>query len=162
MNIIVALDGVLSSETGEPIRNGVALFYALSSGHRVSLVTDRSKQDAEHWLHSHGIVNYDDLIDNSFALEGEHLRKRQVTIARANSPVEMYVDNDHEMITWAFEQGMTAVLFAHPSYLPIRHRPDAPKAIRKWGDIQDAIKKNNIAKSLDKTVQGDSALVWDD
>jgi len=140
----------------------VALYYALTANHRVALVTSRTKQDAEHWLASHGIINYDDLIDCSFELEGEHLRKRQVTIARATAPVEIYVDSDPEMVTWAFEQGLTAVFFAHPSYLPIPNRPDAPKAIRKWGDIEQAIKRNNIAKSMDKSVQGETDLAWSD
>ena len=63
MNVMLSLDGVLSSDSGDPIRAGVMLYYALNINNRVAIMTSRKKEDAEHWLHSHGIINYDDLID---------------------------------------------------------------------------------------------------
>lgn len=163
MNILLSLDGVLSSDTGHPIRAGVVLYYALTAGHRVALVTSRDRKDAEHWLASHGIIDYDDLVDNSLALEGEDLRKRQITYARGQAPVELYVDSDPEICAWVFEQGVPAIVFAHPSYMPVGHRPDAPKQIRAWDEIQKAITKVNIAKSLDRRLQNPDELAnWED
>ena len=148
MNILVSLDGVLSSESGEPIRAGVALYYALNINNRVALMTSRTEEDAKHWLQSHGIINYDDLIDSSFALEGESLRKRQFTVSRSRAPIEMYVDSDPSMCAWVFEQQQVpAVLFSHPAYLKVENRPDAPKKVRKWSDIEAAVTRVNIARS---------------
>ena len=65
------MDGVLSSESNEPNRAGVILYYALADKHRTAIITSRKKEDAEHWLHSHGIVAYDDLMADEVALEGE-------------------------------------------------------------------------------------------
>lgn len=116
----------------------------------MALVTDRTYKDAEHWLFSHGIIDYDDLIDNSYGLEGEDLRKRQITQSRIKSPIEMYIDSDPAMCAWAFEQGMTAVVFAHPSYIPVKNRPDAPTQPKAWDEVEAAIKRVNIARSMDR------------
>ena len=148
VNILLTLDGVLSSESGEPIRAGVALYYALNINTRVAIMTTRNEEDAKHWLTAHGIINYDDLIDSSFALEGEDLKKRQFKVSRSRAPIEMFVDSDPAMCAWVFEdQQIPAVLFSHPSYLKVENRPDAPKKVRKWSEIEDAVTRVNIAKS---------------
>ncbi len=150
MNILLSLDGVLSSDTGHPVRAGVALYYALTALHRVAIVTSRDTKDAEHWLASHGIIDYDDLVDSSYGLEGEDLRKRQITQSRIKSPIEMYIDADPAMCAWAFEQGITSVVFAHPAYIPVRNRPDAPTQPKAWDEVEAAIKRVNIAKSVER------------
>lgn len=148
MNILVALDGVLSSESGEPIRAGVQLYYALNLNNRVALMTSRKTDDAKHWLDSHGIINYDDLIDRSYYLEGEDLKKRQFIMSRSRAPIEMYVDSDPVMCAWVFEeQGIPAIMFMNPGYLSIERRPDAPKKFRTWDQITESIDRVNTHKS---------------
>ena len=147
MNIILSLDGVLRAESGEPNRAGVLVYYALNNLHRVALITKGESADAKHWLNSHGIIGFDDLLDNAVELAGEDLKKRQFTLSRKKAPVELYVDSDPEMCAWVFSQGIPTLLVSHPSYLPVQHRPDAPRKVRAWNDIEEAITKNNIAKS---------------
>ena len=150
MNILVSLDGVLSSDSGEPIRAGVMLYYALNINNRVAIMTSRKTEDAEHWLQSHGIINYDELIDTSYRLEGEDLKKRQFILSRSKAPVELYVDSDPSMCAWVFEeQGIPAIMFMNPGYLAVERRPDAPSKVRKWTDIENAIDRVNVAKSKD-------------
>lgn len=162
MNILLALDGVLSSESGEPNRAGVLLYYALNEGHRVAFITDRVKSDAEHWLKSHGIIGYDDLMGNEVHLEGEELRKRQFLLSRSKVPMELYIDSDPAMCAWVFEeQRVPILLLAHPSYLPVESRPDAPSKVRKWSDIEAAIDKANVARSEQALKPRESEL-WQD
>ena len=151
MNIILSLDGVLSSDTGEPIRSGVALYYALNNGNRVALITSRTKADAEQWLFSHGIIGYDDLVTESVHIEGDELKKRQFKLSRSQTPVELYVDSDPAMCAWVFEQQrVTTLLFSHPSYAKVEARPDAPKPYRTWAEIEEAVNRANIARSVDR------------
>ena len=162
MNILVSLDGVLSSDSGEPIRAGVALYYALNINNRVAIMTSRKTADAQHWLQSHGIINYDDLIDYSFNLEGEDLKKRQFVMSRSRAPIEMYVDSDPAMCAWVFEeQGIPAVMFMNPGYLAVERRPDAPKKVRTWNQIEESITRVNIAKSRDAAAPKELEF-WDD
>ena len=164
MNILVSLDGVLSSDSGEPIRAGVALYYALNINNRVAIMTSRKEADAKQWLQSHGIINYDDLIDSSFELAGEDLKKRQFVISRSRAPIEMYVDADPTMCAWVFEeQRVPASLFSHPNFATGENRPDAPKKVRRWSDIEEAITKVNIARSEQATRPKDTvAELWSD
>lgn len=159
MNILLSLEGVLSAESGEPIRAGVALYYALTGGNRVAILTSKSEEQAKHWLASHGIIDYDDLVTDYYGLHGEDLKRRQITIARSTAPVEMYVDADPETCAWVFEQGVTAVMFMPPSYLRIDRRPDTR---RSWNEIEKAITEQNIARSNDKRLKDDVDLMWDE
>lgn len=162
MNILVALDGVLSSDTGEPIRSGVMLYYALNINNRVALVTSRTREDAEQWLYSHGIINYDDLIDASYGLAGEDMQRRQFITSRSHAPVEFYVGNDPAMCAWVFEkQGVPVMLVADPNYQPVEKRPDAPKKVRAWTDIEDAVTRVNVARSQMASAPKDVDL-WQD
>jgi len=150
LNILLNLDGVLSSESGEPIRAGVILYYALAHSHRVTLLTSRKTDDAEQWLQGHGIINYDELFDVGAHLEGEDLKKRQFLLARSKAPLEMYVDSDPSMCAWAFEtQNVTSLLFSHPGYVKVEDRPDAPTKVRKWSDIEASVNRVNMAKAKD-------------
>ena len=162
MNILVSLDGVLSSDSGDPIRAGVMLYYALNINNRVAIMTSRKEDDAKHWLNSHGIINYDDLIDYSYHLEGEDLKKRQFVMSRSRAPIEMYVDSDPAMCAWVFEeQGIPAVMFMNPGYLAVERRPDAPKKVRQWNQIEESINRVNIARSRDAANPKELEF-WDD
>ena len=161
MNIILSLDGVLRAESGEPNRTGVLVYYALNNAHRVALITKDDSANAKHWLNSHGIIGFDDLLDNSVNLAGEDLKKRQFTLSRKKAPVELYVDSDPSMCAWVMEQGIATLLVSNPSYLPVEHRPDAPSKVRKWSDIENSITKVNIAKSKLASQPRDEQL-WDD
>ena len=162
MNILVAMDGVLCTEFGEPIRAGVQLYYALNINNRVAIMTSRGEEDAKHWLQSHGIINYDDLIDSSFALEGEDLKKRQFTMTRSRAPIEMYVDADPTICAWVFEeQHVPALLFSHPGFAAVENRPDAPSKVRRWSDIEASITRVNISRSEHAQRPKESEL-WSD
>lgn len=158
MNVLLSLEGVLSSESGAPIRAGFVLYYALNATNRVAILTKHNEEYARHWLASNGCVGYDDLITDFYALPGENLKKRQITIARQTAPVEMYVDSDPDTVAWLFDQGVNCVLFMPPSYLPIDRRPD----MKKWADIEETITKQNIARSNEKRLDYDVELQWDD
>ena len=162
MNVLVALDGVLSSESLEPNRTGVILYYALNARHRVCILTKRDKEFADHWLKSHGIIGYDDLVGNEVHLEGEDLKKRQFLLARSKVPLELYVDNDPAMCAWVFEhQNVPIFLYGHPSYSPVEARPDAPSKVRKWNDIEAAIDKANLHRA-EMAEKPHEAELWSD
>ena len=125
-------------------------------------MTSRTTADAEHWLNSHGIINYDDLIDRSFYLEGEDLKKRQFVISRSRAPIELYVDSDPSMCAWVFEeQGISAIMFMNPGYLSVERRPDAPKKVRTWNQIEESIDRVNTHKSREAAKPKDLEF-WSD
>ena len=143
MNILVALEGVLSSENKVPNRTSVLLYYSLVPNHRVAIFTAWDKKDAEHWLLSNGIIDYAELIDSSYDLLGEDTYQRQITIARSRQPVELLLTADPQLASWAFERGIPSLVLAHADSTPIANRP----GMRAWNDIEEAITNRNIHKS---------------
>lgn len=148
MNVLVSLEGVLSSDNSDnPNRTGALLYYALKSNSRVAIFTGWSKSTAEHWLAVNGFVGYDELIDNSYNLIGDELSKRQITVARSRQPVELVITSEPSLVAWVFENGIPALLFAHPDTMLINNRPDIK--MKPWADIEDVIVKRNVQRSLE-------------
>jgi len=145
MNILVALDGVLSSENKVPNRTSVLIYYSLIPNHRVAIFTKWSKKDAEYWLASNGIIDYAELIDDSYAMLGEDLSQRQITIARSRQPVEMVLTADPVLSRWCFEHGIPSLALLHSDSTPISNRP----GMRSWQSIEEAVTNRNIKRSLD-------------
>jgi hypothetical protein len=52
-------------------------------------------------------------------------------------------------------------MFMNPGYLPVERRPDAPKKVRKWDQIEESINRINIAKSKDAASPKDLEF-WQD
>jgi hypothetical protein len=83
-------------------------------------------------------------------------------MSRSRAPIELYVDSDPTMCAWVFEeQGLPAIMFMNPGYLPVERRPDAPKKVRKWDQIEESINRINIAKSKDASSPKDLEF-WQD
>lgn len=145
MNILVALEGVLSSENKVPNRTSVLLYYSLIPNHRVAIFTAWPKEDAEHWLASNGIITYAELIDDSYSLLGEDLAQRQLTIARSRHPVELVITADPELAAWCYENGIPSLAYVHADSTPIGKRP----GMKSWQAIEDTITKRNVKRSLE-------------
>jgi hypothetical protein len=159
LNILVALEGVLSSDNSDnPSRVGAMVYYGFKPAHRVAIFTSWSKPQAEHWLNVNGFVGYDELIDNTYDLIGDELAQRQITVARSRQQVELLVTGDPKLAAWAFEQGLPSLVLAHPDTMLVQNRPDAPKKMRAWTDIEEVITKRNIKRSLDAANFNDGAL----
>jgi hypothetical protein len=49
-------------------------------------------------------------------------------------------------------------MFAAPAYIRPEFRPDAPKRIRSWGEIEEAIERQNVALTQDIRASRTEAL----
>jgi hypothetical protein len=83
-------------------------------------------------------------------------------MSRSRAPIEMYVDSDPSMCAWVFEeQGIPAIMFMNPGYLSVERRPDAPKKVRTWNQIEEAIDRINNHKSREASSPKDLEF-WSD
>ena len=134
------------------------VYYGFKPNHRVAIFTSQKRTDAEHWLNMNGFIAFDELIDNTYDLIGDELSQRQITVARSRQQVELLVTGDPQLAAWAFEQGIPSLVLAHPDTMLVQNRPDAPKKMRAWTDIEDVITKRNVKRSLDMAKYDDGAL----
>ena len=135
----VALDGVLRTEVGDPIAEGVKLFRILTQHYRVIVASDQSPEQTEHWLRSNLIVGYGDIYDDRYFFEGQDLRARQLAIAQAQGRVDLFIDPDADRCAYALSKGIPTILFASPKF--VRRSRD----VRPWKDLADEVENQRKA-----------------
>ena len=149
MEILVELDGVLRNQEDAPIRTGVILYQTLTAYNRMTIISSMNKEETERWLNIHKIVDFDLIIDNSAHLEGEDLTQRQINVARSRGGVELFITANPTSWVFAFEQGIPCAMFGVPAYQRVEFRPDAPKRVRSWDNIVEAVEKQNELRTKD-------------
>jgi hypothetical protein len=150
MQILVELEGVLRGQRDEPIAAGIIITAQLAAHNQIIFMTELPKSEAEQWINVNKIVDYDMLVDSNISLVDEPLKERQLRYARARGNVDLVITNDPSFWAFAFNQGIPALMFGVPSYTRPEFRPDAPKKVRAWTDIEAAIAKQNELRTTDK------------
>lgn len=150
MQILVELDGVLRGQRDEPIAQGIILVAQLAAHNQIIFMTELSNSEAEQWINVNKVVDYDMLIDSNIGLVDEPLKQRQLKYARARGNVDLVITNDPSFWAFAFDQGVPSMMFGVPSYTRPEFRPDAPKKVRAWSDIEASIAKQNELRTTDK------------
>ena len=154
MHIVVDIDGVLKGhKNDEPILPGIQMVGALTSWNKVTFITEMTAAEAEQWININKIFEYDNMIDSSVGLVEEDLKERQLKLARARGTVELFITSNPKLWAFAFNQGIPAVMFGIPSYLRPEFRPDAPKRVRAWNEIENAVKKQNELRTKDSRLK---------
>jgi len=153
VHIVVDLDGVLRGHRNdEPIMQGLQTVGALSSWNKVSFITELSKEAANQWINVNKIVDFDYLIDSSVGLEGEVLKHRQINHLRSKGAIDILITADPSLWAHGFDQGLACMLFGVPTYTRPEFRPDAPKKVRSWTDIEVSIAKQNELRTKDARI----------
>lgn len=135
MSILIALEGVLRTETGDPIQEGIKLYRALLPHYRMVICSDIPGAMAEHWLKTHFIVGYSEILDTSFAYPDTDLRQRQLEYQRTQGVVEMVIDGDADRCAYAVSVGVHSLYFAAPKFVR-RNRE-----VRKWDEITSVLER---------------------
>jgi hypothetical protein len=152
------MDGVLRGNNEAPIAPGIIMIGSLSSWNQITFMGSVTQAEMQYWLDVNKIVDFDRLIDSSVALEGEDLSERQVNVARAKGPIDLFITNNPKLWAYAFNMGIPSVMFAVPSYTRVEFRPDAPKRIRSWDNIEESINKQNELRTKDARLQRTEGL----
>lgn len=135
---LVALDGVLRGPHGQPLTEGVALYYALSHVYRLVVLTDDDDKPADdHWLKVEGLREHVEVISpGQVALRGDGVRERQLAYCRGRGmTVALLLDASPANIAVAVRHGVAGVLFTQPRYARPEFRPDSSRGARAWGEL---------------------------
>lgn len=143
MQILVELDGVLRGPNDAVIPTGVIMYSTLTAYNRMIILSSSSKEETERWLNINKIADFDIIIDKSFHLEGENLTQRQLNVARSRGSVDLFITADPNAWVYSFSLGIPSCMFGVPAYQRVEARPDAPKKIRAWDQIVEAVQKQN-------------------
>lgn len=149
MHILVDVEGVVRTQAGKPIPPGVQLTSTLTAYNKLTYLSEQPAAVLKQWLDVYKIVDFDDIIDATVALEGENLKERQIQVARRRGAVDMLITGNPKLWVFAFEQGIPSVMFGAPEYSRVEFRPDAPKKVRSWSEIEETIDRQNALRTTD-------------
>jgi hypothetical protein len=150
MNVVINMDGVIRSETGQLITDGLLLYKIIKPTVRVVLISTTDLDRTVAWLAMNHISDYDDIITPIEGLEGNIQTLRQVAVARSYGEITYYIDADPAVIAETLRQGICSMLFVTPSYARPEWRPDAPKGPRRsWSAIVEEKQKQLAFKAAD-------------
>jgi len=139
MSALIAIEGVLKTETGDPIPEGIKLFRILSEFYRVILSSDMDAKKTEHWLRSHMIVGYGEIYDLNNFYMGQDLRMRHIDLAKSNGKVELFIDSDSDYCAYALSMGIPTIMFASPKFVR------STRNVKPWEDLQTEVDRQKEA-----------------
>lgn len=159
MHILVELNGVLKNTADDQlIPPGVLMVGTLTVYNQITFMTPESKASAEMWLNQNKIVDFDDIIDAKVGLTSELLEERQIKYARARGAVDLFITGNPHLWAFAFDLGIPSVMLGVPSYTRPEFRPDAPKKLRAWDEIERAVREQNEQRTKDARLSRTEAL----
>lgn len=136
---IVALEGVLKTETGNPIPEGIKLFRILVEHYRVVISSDLDGATTEHWLRSNMIVGYSEVYDSKDFYEGQNLRQRHIDLALTNGKISLFLDPDADNCAYALSKGILTMLIASPKFVRVS------RDVRPWEDLTTEVERQRQA-----------------
>ena len=147
LRILVQLDGVLR-RGDQPIPEAVRLILSLTEGTEIVVLSDESEEATRHWLGETRLLPLvDTIMDNSVKVFEEDLTRRQITLQRSQRAIDMVITADPDLAAWCFDKGMLTFVFLHPGVHRPEWRPDAPKKVRAWSEIEGAVKRKALYDS---------------
>jgi hypothetical protein len=136
---LVSLEGVLMTEVGDPIPDGIRLYRVIAEHYRTVITSDMSQAKTEHWLRSNMIFGYAEVYDQRYFFEGQALRHRQIDYAQGQGKVELFVDADADYCAYALSKGIPSLMFAHPKFTRTK-RP-----VKQWDALSDEVERQRLA-----------------
>lgn len=136
---IVALEGVLKTETGDPIPEGIKLYRILAEHYRVVFSSTLDFEKTDHWLRSNLIIGYSDIYDTRYFYEGQELVERHIDIAKSKGKVSLFISADGDACAYALSNGIASMMFASPKFIKTK------KDIKAWDELSQEVERQRQA-----------------
>ena len=136
---LISIEGVMKTENGDPIQEGIRLYRILSEQYRVVVCSDMSEELTEHWLRSNMIVGYAEVYDESDFFEGQDLRARHLDLSLQRGRVALFIDPDADRCAYALSKNITTIMFAEPKFIR------TTRMVKPWEDLKVEIERQRDA-----------------
>lgn len=141
----------------QPIPFGKKMLVTLSQSWSITILTEGANHTRQDLLTHH--------IDDSdiTVVEIDHTKSYpdNVTIARTQTRIDVLIDSDPMLMTWAYSQGLPGLLVLEPKFMDPRFRPDGP-GFAPWSQLVDEMESQTrmlAAKREEWKKSGD--IAWD-
>jgi hypothetical protein len=154
---LIAMEGVLSTPHGQPIREGVALYHSLKTTYKLVLACDElAEHQAEHWLQLEGLRDHVKLMTAEVAIGGNDVRYEQLRVLGGiQMRPTIVVDPSPARCATAVANGDTTLMFCQPSYARPEWRADDRQGVRAWSEIAEEMDQQAAKRSRDERVDAE-------
>lgn len=158
--VAISVEGVLRRPYGgQPIREGIDLYYGLASRAKVILVTEQldahvpgNDTELETWLMIEGMNEHAQIIYQQVVWLHEPDKRIlwQVNMARSSGhDVTLVIDADPRVSAMLLEAGYNVLTFSHAEYsIPI-WRPDYEHKPAPWDDLISRVEHEALLRAKD-------------
>ena len=136
---IVTLEGVLKTETGDPIPEGIKLYRILAEHYRIVISSTMDFEKTDHWLRSNLIIGYADIYDTRYFYEGQDLTERHIDVAKAAGKVSLVIASEGDVCAYAITNGIASVLFTNPKFVKTK------REIKAWQVVAEEVERQRLA-----------------
>jgi len=153
----MAVEGILRKPVGgQPIREGIDLYYGLATRAKLLLLTEqRAKPDGEdtelaNWLMIEGMNEHSQIIYADLIWPPEDRVLNQVNKARASGhDVSLVIESDPAVSAQLLQAGYNVLTFSHTEYAIPIWRPDYRHHASPWDDLVNRVKTEALLRAKD-------------
>lgn len=127
-SVLLEMQGVLRSDNGKPVAEGITLYASLAAFHRIVLVGEDADTDSR-WLKLNGLDDHAQLLIGSMDVALRHARGQLAL------DIRLLVSPSPATVAAAMHLGVTSLLFAHPRFARPEFRNDVEREPREWDAI---------------------------
>lgn len=127
MSVLVAFDGVLQTDLGAPLFDGILLTRSLLAGSRVVIASNTPLEEVEHFLRTENITGVSKVYGETPVLEALREERMQASVSM------VFTADPYTALTVA-QQGVTICLINASNFV----RPDWKPNRKSWEEIANA------------------------
>lgn len=140
MSILLFMDGVVRTETGVPIFEGLTVYHALNKLGPVFLAC-KDEKEAERWCREHKMTDVDGYYGDDRFAKFDDKAWAKIQYLQAQGQVYLVITADLTLAKRCLENGVKCLVSLYPKYLSPKFRPDGREGQKAWGDIVGELDK---------------------
>lgn len=162
-SVAITVEGVLRRTTGgQPIVQGLDLYYGLATRNKIVLITDEKDTGTTElawWLHMEGMHEHQRIVYSSPMWDGDVSERRvcQVNAARRlGHDIQLVIEPDPAVSAGLITSGYNTLTFTHASYSVPSWRPDYKLVPTPWDKLSEQVEREAYLQANDERRNDDA------
>jgi hypothetical protein len=161
-SVAITVEGVIRRAVGgQPVPEGLDLYYGLASRMKVVLITDELDRlpddlritELAYWLRLEGLMQHDRIIYSEPMWQGDVAIRRicQVNDARRmGHDITMVIEPDPAVSAELLRTGYNVMTFTHAAYSVPSWRPDYKHTPTPWDKLSEQVEQESYLRANDE------------
>jgi hypothetical protein len=153
--VAIVVEGVLRRPTGgQPIREGIDLYYGMSTRAKIILLTEQmrlgeAQTELDYWLMIEGMAEHSSILFNEPHYGADRVIMQVNKARAAGMDVAMVVEADPAESAKLIKAGYNVLTFSHAEYAVPMWRPDFRHHPSAWDDLVARVEHEALLRAMD-------------